>query len=223
MSAKIYPTVDAAIADVPEGASIFFGGFGGAGFPNRLIQALARKGVRNLVAISNNCGTGESELGVLFKNRQIRRVVASFPGPQSHYFQELYAAGEVGLELVPQGTLCERMRAFAAGIPAFYTPVGGGTEIAAGKEERVIAGHRVILEHALGADYAFIHAHCADEIGNLVYRKAARNFNPVMAMAGRITIAEVDRVVPVGTLDPESIITPSIFVQRIVPLGGGHD
>lgn len=222
MTARIFPTVDAAVADIPEGASILFGGFGGAGFPNRLIQAMARKGVANLVAISNNCGTGESELGLLFKNRQIRRVVASFPGPQSHFFQELYAAGQVELELVPQGTLCERMRAFAAGIPAFFTPVGVGTEIAAGKEERVIGGHRAILEQALGADYAFIHAECADETGNLVYRKAARNFNPVMAMAGRVTIAEVDRVVPAGALDPESIVTPSIFVQRIVPLGGDH-
>jgi 3-oxoacid CoA-transferase A subunit len=223
VTSKIYPSADAAVADIPDGASILFGGFGGAGFPNRLIAALARKGVRDLVAISNNCGTGEKELGILFKNRQIRRVIASFPGPQSTFFQELYAAGEVELELAPQGTLCERMRAFAAGIPAFYTPVGVGTEIGEGKEERVFGDRRAILEQALGADYAFIHARCADEAGNLVYRKAARNFNPVMAMAGRITVAEVDELVPIGGLDPETIITPSIFVQRIALPGGGHD
>jgi len=217
---KIFPSVDAAVADVPDGASILFGGFGGAGFPNNLIQALARKGTRNITAITNNCGTGEGELGLLFKNRQIRRVVASFPGPQSHYFQERFAAGEVELELVPQGVLCERMRAYGAGIYAFYTPVGVGTEVAAGKEERVIGGKRCLLEYALGADYAFIKAHRADRIGNLVYRKAARNFNPIMVTAAETTIVEVDEIVPVGALDPEHIVTPSIFVDRIVEIRG---
>ncbi|MBI3949779.1 MAG: 3-oxoacid CoA-transferase subunit A [Acidobacteria bacterium] len=216
MKNKILATPDEAVADVPDGATIMFGGFGGAGFPNNLIKALARKGTRNLTAISNNCGTGDSELGLLFKNKQIRSVIATFPGPQSHYFQDQYAAGEVQLELVPQGIFCERMRAYGAGIYAFYSPVGVGTEIAAGKEERVFQGRRCILETALGADYAFIKAHRADDIGNLVYRKAARNFNPIMAMAAAVTIVEVDEIVPMGALDPEATITPSIFVHRIV-------
>lgn len=224
MKEKLFASEDEAVADVRDGASILFGGFGGAGFPNHLIQALARKGTRNITAISNNCGTGEGELGLLFKHKQIRRVIASFPGPRSHYFQEQYAAGEVELELVPQGILCERMRAAGAGIYAFFTPVGAGTEIAAGKEERVIRGKRCILEHALGADYAFITAYRADRIGNLIYRKAARNFNPVMATAAETTIVEVDELVPVGALDPEHIVTPSIFVDRIVKIKGGrHD
>jgi 3-oxoadipate CoA-transferase, alpha subunit len=217
---KVFATVDAAVADIPDGATIMFGGFGGAGFPNNLIQALARQGARNLKVISNNCGTGDGELGVLFKTHQIRSVIAAFPGPGAKYFQEQYDAGEVELELVPQGILCERMRAFGAGIPAFFSPVGVGTEIAKGKEERTIRGRRYILEEALGADYAFIKAHTADQIGNLVYRKAARNFNPIMATAAKITIVEVDEIVPVGELAPEFIMTPSIFVDRIVQAKG---
>ncbi len=225
MKQKVFSGLDAAVASIPDGATILFGGFGGAGFPNNLIQALARKGTRNLTAISNNCGSGEGELGFLFKRKQVRHVIASFPGPQSTFFQEQYAAGEVTLELVPQGILCERMRAAAAGIFGFYTAVGAGTEVAQGKEERVLNGRRVILEMPLAADYAFIKAHKADELGNLVYRKAARNFNPIMAMAAKTTIAEVDEIVPVGALDPEHIITPSIFVDRIVQAKGiryGH-
>ncbi len=223
MKDKVIASVDAAVADVPDGASIMFGGFGGAGFPNNLIRALARKGTKNLTAISNNCGTDENELGILFKNRQIRRVIASFPGPRAVYFQELFAAGQIELELVAQGTLCERMRAATAGIPAFYTPVGVGTEIAAGKEERRFGTRRAILETALSADYALIRAHRADRIGNLVYRKAARNFNPVMAGAARITIAEVEEIVEVGALDPEVIVTPSIYVHRVVQAPGRRD
>ncbi len=217
---KIYPTVDAAVAGVPDGASILFGGFGGAGFPNNLIQGLARSGVRGLLAITNNCGTNEGELSVLFKSKQISRVIASFPGPKSVYFQDLYAKGEVQVELVPQGTLCERLRAASAGIPAFYTPVGVGTEAAANKEERTFRGRRAILESALSADYAFIKAHKADRLGNLVYRKAARNFNPVMATAARTTIVEVDEIVEIGALDPEIIVTPFLFVHRIVQVKG---
>lgn len=217
---KIYSSVDLAVADIPDGASIMFGGFGGAGFPNNLIQGVARQGAKNLTAISNNCGTGEGELGILFKNRQIRRVVAAFPGPGARYFQEQFDAGEIELELVPQGILCERMRAYGAGIPAFFSPVGVGTEVARGKEERVIRGKRYILEEALGADFAFIKAYKSDSIGNLVYRKAARNFNPIMATAAATTIVEVDEIVPVGSLDPETISTPSIFVDRIVQAKG---
>lgn len=220
MKNKIFPSLDAAVADIPDGATIMFGGFGGAGFPNNLIQALARKGTRNITAISNNCGTNEGELAVLFKNRQIRHVVASFPGPKSAYFQERLAAGEVTCELVPQGILCERMRAAAAGLLGFYTTVGVGTEVAAGKEERVLDGRRCILEKALPADYALIKAQEADTLGNLMYRLAARNFNPIMAMAGKITIAEVEEIVPTGAFAPEHVMTPSIFVQRIVQAKG---
>jgi 3-oxoacid CoA-transferase A subunit len=213
---KVYDSVDEAVRDLPDGATIMFGGFGGAGFPNNLIQGLARQGARNLKAISNNCGTGDGELGILFKNHQVSRVVAAFPGPGANYFQEQFDAGKIELELVPQGILCERMRAYGAGIPAFYSPVGVGTQVARGKEERMIRGKRYILEDALGADCAFIKAYRADRLGNLVYRKAARNFNPVMATAAKLTIAEVDEVVEVGELDPEAIVTPSIFVDRIV-------
>ncbi len=220
---KIYFSADAAVADVQDGATIMFGGFGGAGFPHELIRAVGRKGTRNLFAISNNCGTGDSELGVLFKNKQIAKVIAAFPGPQSTYFQQQVESGDVEYELVPQGILCERMRAYGAGIPAFFSPVGVGTEIAQGKEERAIRGRRCILESALGADYALIRAQKADPLGNLVYRKAARNFNPVMATAAKITIVEVAEIVPVGALDPEVIVTPSVFVDRIVAVGDDRD
>jgi 3-oxoadipate CoA-transferase alpha subunit len=217
---KVFPSVDAAVADIPDGATIMFGGFGGAGFPNNLIQGLARHGARDLRVISNNCGTGNGELGFLFKNRQISRVVAAFPGPGAKYFHEQFDAGKVELELVPQGILCERIRAFGAGIPAFYSPVGVGTEIANGKEERMIHGRRYILEEALGADYAFIKAYRADRLGNLIYRKTARNFNPIMATAAKTAIVEVDEIVETDALDPETIVTPAIYVDRIVQAKG---
>jgi 3-oxoacid CoA-transferase subunit A len=213
---KVYDSIEDVLADVSDGASIMFGGFGGTGFPNSLIRALAKKGTRNIHAISNNCGTEEFELGLLFKNHQISHVIASFPGPRSFFFQEQWGKGEVTIELLPQGTLCERLRASVAGIPAFYTPVGVGTEVAEGKEERVIHGRRYILEEALTADYSFIRGYKADEIGNVVYRKASRNFNPVMAGAAKTTIIEVEEIVPVGALDPETVVTPSILVDRIV-------
>ena len=220
MKQKIFPSLDAAVADVPDGARIMFGGFGGAGFPNNLIQALARKGTKNITAISNNCGTSDGELGLMFKNGQINHVIASFPGPHANYFQERFAAKEVTLELVPQGILCERMRAAAAGILGFYTTVGVGTEVATGKEERVINNQRCILESPIHADYACIKAEKADALGNLTYRLAARNFNPIMAMAAKTTIVEVEEIVPVGAIDPESVMTPAIFVHRIVQAKG---
>jgi 3-oxoadipate CoA-transferase, alpha subunit len=220
MKQKIYKDIDAIVADVPDGARIMFGGFGGAGFPNNLIQALARKGTKDIIAVSNNCGTREGELGQLFKLDRIRHVIASFPGPHANYFQERFAAKEVTLELVPQGILCERMRAAAAGLLGFYSPVGVGTEVAAGKEERVIDGKRCILEMPIHADYAFIKAEKADELGNLTYRLAAQNFNPIMAMAAKTTIVEVEEIVPVGAIDPESVMTPAIFVHRIVQAKG---
>ena len=220
MKNKIFSDIDAAIADVPDGARMMFGGFGGAGFPNNLIQALARKGTKDIFAISNNCGTRDGELGVLFKLNRIRHIIASFPGPHSNHFQERLAAKEVTIELVPQGILCERMRAAAAGLLGFYTAVGVGTEVAAGKEERVIDGKRCILEMPIHADFAFIKAEKADELGNLTYRLAAQNFNPIMAMAAKTTIVEVEEIVPTGSIDPESVMTPAIFVHRIVQAKG---
>jgi len=220
MKQKMYSDIDAAIADVPDGARMMFGGFGGAGFPNNLIQALARKGTKDIFAISNNCGTRDGELGILFKHNRIRHVIASFPGPLSNHFQERLAAKEVTIELVPQGILCERMRAAAAGLFGFYTAVGVGTEVAAGKEERIIDGKRCILEMPIHADFAFIKAQNADEMGNLTYRLAAQNFNPIMAMAAKTTIVEVEEIVPTGSIDPESVMTPAIFVHRIVQAKG---
>lgn len=220
MRNKIHPSLESALADIRDGSRIMFGGFGGAGFPNNLIQALSRKGVRDITAVSNNCGTHDGELGIMFKNGQVRHVIASFPGPHSDYFQEQLAHGKVTLELVPQGILCERMRAAAAGLQGFYTTVGVGTEIAAGKEERVLDGKRCILELPIHADFALIKAEKADELGNLTYRLAARNFNPIMAMAAATTIVEVDEIVPVGSIKPEHVVTPAIFVHRIVQAKG---
>jgi 3-oxoadipate CoA-transferase alpha subunit len=220
MRHKIYSSLDSAVAGISDGSRIMFGGFGGAGFPNNLIQALSRRGVKDITAISNNCGTRDGELGLMFKNGQIAHAIASFPGPHSTYFQEQLAEGKVTLELVPQGILCERMRAAAAGLQGFYTTVGVGTEIAAGKEERVIEGKRCILELPIHADYALIKAETADELGNLTYRLAARNFNPIMAMAAATTIVEVDAIVPVGSIKPEHVVTPAIFVHRIVQAKG---
>jgi 3-oxoacid CoA-transferase A subunit len=222
MKKKVYSSMDEIVADVPNGARIMFGGFGGAGFPNNLIQALVRKGVKNITAISNNCGTRDGELGLMFRNNQIKHVIASFPGPHANYFQERFTAKEVTLELVPQGILCERMRAAAAGLQGFYTTVGVGTEVADGKEERVLGGKRCILEMPIHADYAFIKADKADELGNLTYRLAARNFNPIMAMAAKTTIAEAEEIVPVGSIEPEQVMTPAIFVHRVVQAKGLH-
>ncbi len=220
MIKKIVDSLDSAVADIGDGARIMFGGFGGAGFPNNLIQALSRKDIKNITAISNNCGTREGELGIMFKNGQVSHVIASFPGPHANYFQDRYANGEVTCELVPQGILCERLRAAAAGLLGFYTGVGVGTEVASGKEERIIDGQRCILEKPIHADFALIKAHKADELGNLTYRLAARNFNPIMAMAAEKTIVEVDEIVSLGAIEPENVITPAIFVHRIVQAKG---
>jgi 3-oxoadipate CoA-transferase alpha subunit len=222
MKQKIVSSLDAAIADIPDGARIMFGGFGGAGFPNNLIHALSRRGIKNVFAISNNCGTRDGELGIMFKNDQVKHVICSFPGPHSNHFQERFAKGEVTCELVAQGILCERIRTAAAGLQGFYTTVGVGTEVSVGKEERVIDGKRCILESPIHADFALIKAEKADELGNLTYRLAARNFNPIMAQAARTTIVEVDEIVPVGAIPPENVITPAIFVHRIVQAKGLH-
>lgn len=223
MRQKLYPNVDVAVADIRPGARIFFGGFGGAGFPNNLIQALDRQGAGELTAITNNCGSAEGELGILFKHDRIRNVIASFPGPHARHFQEQYAAGKISLELVPQGILCERIRAAGAGLSGFYSAVGAGTQVAEGREERVFNGRRTVFYEPLAAQFAFIKAWKADELGNLIYRKTARNFNPLMALAAQTTIVEVEEVVPVGALDPEAIVTPFVFVDRVVRVKGIHN
>ncbi|MFQ5879196.1 MAG: 3-oxoacid CoA-transferase [Dehalococcoidia bacterium] len=216
---KVYSSAAAAVADVAEGASVMIGGFGVIqGWPSSLIAALRDRGVSDLTAIGNTLGSGEGSPQILAENRQIRRLIASFgasawrPTAIAQQIQQ----GEVEFEPVPQGTLVERMRAGGAGLPAFYTSVGVGTPVAKGKERKSFNGREYILETALRADYAFIRAHKADPRGNLVYRRGARNFHPIMAMAADVVIAEVDEVVPLGELDPEAVVTPGIFVHRIV-------
>ncbi|HVA22895.1 MAG TPA: 3-oxoacid CoA-transferase subunit A [Chloroflexota bacterium] len=214
---KVYLSAAEAVVDIPDGATIMVGGFGNVGVPDALTYALADRSVRNLTLISNGTGEGQSGIVRLIHNRQVRKVVVSFPAPgRSPDFEEQYRAGEIELELVPQGTLIERIRAGGAGIPAFYTPTGVGTPLAEGKEQRDFGGQAHLLEHALHADFALIRGHKADPWGNVVYRKTARNFNPVMATAAAITIVEVAEIVPVGSLDPEAIVTPGVFVQRVV-------
>jgi len=206
-----------ALHDVPDGATILISGFGEAGNPTELIHALIEQGARDLTVVNNNAGNGEIGLALLLKEQRVRKIVCSFPrGSHSHVFDELYRAGRLELELVPQGTLAERIRAAGAGIPAFYTPTGVGTEIARGKETRSFGGRDYLLETALSADFALIKAERADRWGNLLYNKAARNFAPVMAMAAKVTIVQTRHVLEPGDLDPETIVTPSIFVDRIV-------
>jgi len=212
---KIVPSAAAALADLPDGATLLVGGFGLCGNPEHLIAALHQRGVKGLTIVSNNCGTTDQGLGVLLKARQVRRMVASYVG-ENKEFERQYLSGELEVELVPQGTLAERCRAGAAGIGGFYTPTGVGTQVAAGKETRVIAGREYLLEMPIRGDYALIKAWKADEWGNLVFRKTARNFNQSMAGAARVTVAEVEQIVPVGELDPDAIHVPSIYVQRLV-------
>jgi len=216
---KLFPTPDAAVADIPDGATIMFGGFVSAGTPTNLIRALVRRGVQNITGIANNIGLGD-ELDSLCEGDQIRKFIASFAirasGGRRSRFEEQYRAGEVELELVPQGTLAERIRAGGAGIPAFYTHTGVGTPVAQGKEVREIDGRRCLLETALTADFALLKAHRADPYGNLTYRGAARNFNMPMATAARTVIVEVEEIVDLGALDPEHIVTPGVYVDRIV-------
>ena len=212
---KLYPSADDAIRDIPDGATVMVGGFGLCGNPENLIAALNRKGVRNLTVISNNCGTTELGLGVLLKARQIRKMVASYVG-ENKEFERQFLAGELEVELNPQGTLAERIRAGAAGIGGFYTASGVGTQVAQGKETRVIGGREYLLELPLEADFALVKAWRADAWGNLVFRRTARNFNPVMCGAARVTIVEVEEIVPVGRLPPDTIHVPSIYVKRLV-------
>jgi 3-oxoacid CoA-transferase subunit A len=211
---KVFPDARSACADVPDGATLFVGGFGLAGVPEECIQALRDIGSRNLTIISNNAGTTEHGLVHLLKNRQVSKMISSYVG-ENQVFEQQMLSGELQVELTPQGTLSERIRAGGAGIPAFFTPTGVGTRVAEGKEVREFTGRRYVLELALRGDYAFVKAWKGDRFGNLVYRKTARNFNPMMAMAGRITIAEVEHLVEPGELEPDLVHTPAIFIQRI--------
>jgi 3-oxoadipate CoA-transferase, alpha subunit len=214
---KTVASLEAAVAGIPDGSTIMIGGFGLAGQPSRLIDALIDQGARDLTVINNNAGNGETGLAALLKSRRVRKIICSFPRQaDSWVFDQLYRSGQIELEVSPQGNLAERIRAAGAGIGAFFTPTGYGTLLAEGKETRVIAGRPQVLELALPADFALIKAHRGDRLGNLVYRKAARNFGPIMATASSCTIAEVDEVVEVGALDPEAIATPGIFVHRLV-------
>ncbi len=214
---KTRSSLEAALAGVPDGATIMVGGFGEAGLPNDLVDALIAQGAKDLVVVNNNAGQGERGVAALLATGRVRKIICSFPrNVDSQVFDNLYRSGKLELELVPQGTLVERIRAAGAGIGAFYTPTAFGTELARGKETRQINGRDFVLEFPLHADYALIKAEAADRWGNLVYRKTARNFGPVMAMAAKCTIAQVNRIVELGELDPEAIITPGIFVERVV-------
>jgi 3-oxoacid CoA-transferase A subunit len=212
---KVVSSADEAVRDVADGATLVVGGFGLCGIPENLIAALARKGVQGLTCVSNNAGVDGFGLGLLLGSRQIRRMVASYVGENAE-FERQYLAGELEVEFVPQGTLAERMRAGGAGIPAFFTPAGYGTPVAAGKEIREFDGRPYVMERAIQGDFALVAAWKADRLGNLVFRKSARNFNPVAAGAGRICIAEAEELVPAGALDPDQIHTPGVFVHRVL-------
>jgi 3-oxoadipate CoA-transferase alpha subunit len=214
---KIVRSVADAVADIPDGATVMIGGFGTAGMPSELIDALIEQGARNLTIVNNNAGNGDVGLALLLKHKRVRKIICSFPRQaDSWHFDALYKAGEIDLELVPQGNLAERIRAAGAGIGAFYTPTGYGTLLAQGKETREIGGRQYVLEHPIRADFALVKALRGDRWGNLVYRKTARNFGPIMASAAACTIAQVREVVNLGDLDPEAVVTPGIFVKRVV-------
>jgi 3-oxoadipate CoA-transferase alpha subunit len=220
---KIMPDVGAAVAGVEDGATVMVGGFGLAGMPSALIDGLIEQGARDLTIVANNAGNGDTGLAALLKAKRVRKVICSFPRQSDSYvFDALYHAGEIELELVPQGNLAERIRAAGAGIGAFFTPTGFGTDLAAGKETRRIDGRDYVLEHPIKADVALIKALKGDRWGNLVYRKTARNFGPIMASAARCAIVQVEEVVALGDLDPECIVTPGIHVQRVVQVAAAR-
>jgi 3-oxoadipate CoA-transferase alpha subunit len=214
---KFMASPAAALADVPDGATIMIGGFGNAGMPSALIDALIAQGARELTIVNNNAGNGDTGLAALLKAKRVRKIMCSFPRQvDSWHFDALYKAGEIELELVPQGTLAERIRAAGAGVGGFYTPTAFGTKLADGKETRRIGDRDYVLEYPIHADYALIKAQRADRWGNLVYRKSARNFGPIMAAAAKTTVVQVSETVELGSLDPEIVVTPGIFVKRVV-------
>lgn len=225
MRFSVTTDADEAVAGIPDGATVLIGGFGMAGMPVDLVDALIRQGASDLRVVSNNAGNGDTGLAALLAVGRVRTMVCSFPRQSDSWvFDRLYRVGTVDLEVVPQGTLAERMRAGGAGIGAFFSPTGVGTPLAGGKETRRIDGRDYVLEYPIRGDVALVKAHVGDAMGNLVYRKTARNFGPVMAAAAALTVAEVSRVVPVGDLDPECVVTPSIYVNRLLDLSGapGH-
>nr|WP_314485317.1 3-oxoacid CoA-transferase subunit A [uncultured Pseudomonas sp.] len=214
---KTHATIASAVAGITDGSTLLIGGFGTAGMPSELIEGLIATGARDLTIISNNAGNGETGLAALLKAERVRKIVCSFPRQSDSYvFDGLYRAGKIELEVVPQGNLAERIRAAGSGIGAFFSPTGYGTLLAEGKETREIDGRQYVLEMPLHADFALIKAYKGDRWGNLTYRKAARNFGPIMAMAAKTAIVQVDQIVELGELDPEHIVTPGIFVQRVV-------
>ena len=219
MISKIVKSAADAVADVHDGATVMIGGFGTAGMPSELIDALIAQGAKDLTIVNNNAGNGDTGLAALLKKQRVRKIMCSFPRQvDSHVFDALYRAGEIELEVIPQGNLAERIRAAGAGIGAFFTPTGYGTLLAEGKETREIDGRHYVLEYPIRADFALIKALRGDRWGNLVYRKTARNFGPIMASAAKCTIAQVREVVNLGDLDPEAVVTPGIFVQRVVEI-----
>jgi 3-oxoadipate CoA-transferase alpha subunit len=214
---RFFPAPAAAVADIADGATVLIGGFGTAGHPLALIDALRRQGAKDLTVVSNNAGNGDVGLAALLAAGRVRTIICSFPRQSDSWvFDQLYRDGRIDLELVPQGTLAERMRCAGSGLGGFWCPTAVGTPLAEGKETRVIDGVEYVLELPLRGDIALIQAHQADEMGNLVYRRTARNFNPVMATAATTSVVQVDRVVPLGSLDPEAIVTPSLYVDRVV-------
>jgi 3-oxoacid CoA-transferase subunit A len=218
---KVVASAADAVAQIPDGATLMVGGFGLCGIPEDLIGALHAQGTRDLTIVSNNAGVDEFGLGILLKSRQIRKMISSYVG-ENREFERQFLQGELEVELVPQGTFSERIRAGGAGIGGFFTPAGYGTIVAEGKETREIRGRHYVLEMPLLADFAFVKAHKGDRLGNLVYRRTARNFNPMMATAARVTIAEVEHLVEPGALDPDAIVTPGIFVHHVVQ-GTGYE
>ncbi|WP_025115564.1 CoA transferase subunit A [Lysinibacillus fusiformis] len=218
---KVWGSFEEAVADIKDGDMLAVGGFGLCGIPEKAIAALVQKGTKDLTVVSNNCGVDDWGLGLLLSNKQIKKMVASYVG-ENKIFEQQFLSGELEVELTPQGTLAERLRAGGAGIPGFYTATGVGTPIAEGKEVKVFDGKDYILEKGITADFALVKAWKADKLGNLVYRKTSRNFNPLAAMAGKITIAEVEEIVEVGELDPDHIHTPGVFVQRVL-LGENYE
>ncbi|WP_159501471.1 3-oxoacid CoA-transferase subunit A [Microbacterium sp. 18062] len=217
---KTVPNVEAAVAGIADGATVMIGGFGRAGQPVELIDALIAHGASDLTIVNNNAGNGDTGLAALLAAKRVRKIICSFPRQSDSWvFDGLYRAGEIELELVPQGNLAERIRAAGAGIGAFFSPTGVGTQLAEGKEAREIGGRRYVLEYPITADFALISARKGDRWGNLVFRETARNFGPIMATAAATTIAQVDEVVPLGDIDPETVVTPGLFVDRVVAVG----
>lgn len=218
---KVMDSFTEAVQDIQDGATLIVGGFGLSGIPEKLIHVLKERGTKDLTVVSNNCGVDDWGLGLLLANNQIKKMVSSYVG-ENKIFEQQFLSGELEVELVPQGTLAERIRAGGAGIPGFYTATGVGTPIAEGKEHKEFNGKTYILEEGIVGDFAFVKAWKADKLGNLIYRKTARNFNPLAAMSGKITIAEVEEIVEVGELNPDEIHTPGIYVQRVL-LGSNYN